>query len=471
MSDSFSPEAFGQSFHGFLQNMAATAPEVESPVLIRLREHFGADPQQFPIVQQEFSQPREPDVQIAVDRWFEREGRSMELLGVRCDATFGATLAELLAPVKTSLAGSSPPNLGPVAYHSISLGTDRTLTSVSDGLYLIRDQGVPFVAYRHKSRGFRGRGDGPVIEVQAAQRETAEAFLRAITEHMRRESVYRGRVLSVDERYGEVEIKFHDLPAVERSEIVLPAGVLERIERQTLLFAAHGPALLAAGRHLRRGILLYGPPGTGKTMTARYIATAAPNRTVLLLTGRGIGNIEKACEFARQLAPATIILEDVDLIAEERTNQAAGCSPLLFDLLNQMDGIGGDSDVIFLLTTNRPELLEPALAARPGRVDMAVEMPLPDADCRRRLFEKYGRGLGCSPAEFEPFVERTTGVSGAFIAELLRRAALHAALRSAPLVVRADDVDEAMRELLVFGGGLQRRLLGARDAIGYRADG
>ena len=81
------------------------------------------------------------------------------------------------------------------------------------------------------------------------------------------------------------------------------------------------------------------------------------------------------------------MLEDVDLIAEERTRQGSGCTTLLFELLNQMDGLADDADILFVLTTNRPDLLEPALAARPGRIDQAIEVPLPDADCRRRLFE------------------------------------------------------------------------------------
>ena len=64
---------------------------------------------------------------------------------------------------------------------------------------------------------------------------------------------------------------------------------------------------------------------------------------------------------------------------------------MLFELLNQLDGLGDDADVAVLLTSNRPDLLEPALAARPGRVDLAVEVPLPDAPSRRRLLDVYGR--------------------------------------------------------------------------------
>src|SRR5260370_6829523 len=109
-------------------------------------------------------------------------------------------------------------------------------------------------------------------------------------------------------------------------------------------------------------------------------------RRALLLTGRGVGLIERSCKMARLLQPATIILEDVDLIAEERTEQESGCNVLLFELLNQMDGLADDADILFLLTTNRPDILDPALAAPPGRIDHAIEPPLPYHDSPRRLF-------------------------------------------------------------------------------------
>jgi ATP-dependent 26S proteasome regulatory subunit len=151
-----------------------------------------------------------------------------------------------------------------------------------------------------------------------------------------------------------------------------------------------------------------------------YLASRMPDRTVLLITGRGMGLLEQACTMARVLQPATIVLEDVDLVAEERTARGVGCSPLLFELLNQMDGLADDADILFVLTTNRPDLLEPALAARPGRIDQAIEVPVPDAECRGRLFALYGHGLKVV-APVDRYIERTAGASAAFIRELLRR--------------------------------------------------
>ncbi|HEX6158145.1 MAG TPA: AAA family ATPase, partial [Burkholderiales bacterium] len=214
--------------------------------------------------------------------------------------------------------------------------------------------------------------------------------------------------------------------------------------------------------HLKRGLLLHGAPGTGKTLTAMYVAAQMTGRTVLLLTGRGVGLIERSCAMARVLQPSIVILEDVDLVAEERTRSTASCTVLLFELLNQMDGLAEDADVLFLLTTNRPDILEPALASRPGRIDQAIEVPLPDEACRRRLFELYGRGLDLRLEKLEIFIERTQGASAAFIKELMRKAALFAADEGGAAVVKDRHIEEALHELVVDGGQLTKSLLGAR---------
>lgn len=259
-----------------------------------------------------------------------------------------------------------------------------------------------------------------------------------------------------------VQVQFQKLPTIARDQIILPAGVLERVERHTIGFARQREKLRAAGRHLKRGLLLHGAPGTGKTLTAMYLASQMTDRTVLLLTGQGQGQnlIKQSCSMARILEPAMVILEDVDLVAEERTREQA-CGPILFDLLNEMDGLADDADIIFLLTTNRPDIVEPALAARPGRIDQSVEIPLPDAACRMRLLERYAQGMPVRIARWDAYVARTQGTSGAFIRELMRKAALFAAEEGEELLVTERHLDEALHELVVEGGALTRSLLGA----------
>ncbi len=140
---------------------------------------------------------------------------------------------------------------------------------------------------------------------------------------------------------------------------------------------------------------------------------------------------------------------------------------LLFELLNQMDGLADDADILFILTTNRPDVLEPALAARPGRIDQAIEVPPPDEDCRRRLFALYSRGLALNIEQLDDFIRRTSGVSAAFIRELLRKAAVIAAIETdGDLIVKDEHIHEALAELLVAGGPLTQSLLGAKNSGG-----
>jgi SpoVK/Ycf46/Vps4 family AAA+-type ATPase len=175
----------------------------------------------------------------------------------------------------------------------------------------------------------------------------------------------------------------------------------------------------------------------------------------------------------------------VDLIAEERTARP-GQHPLLFQLLNEMEGLNSAVDVTFLLTTNRADLLEPALAARPGRVDLAAELPLPDAAARRALIRLYQGNLVLD-ADLDTVVERTEGVTAAFLKELLRKAALLAAesdsaadtaggsadggvpahgLDGAPIQVTDAHLTAALEELFEARGHLTRVLLGGQASPG-----
>jgi ATP-dependent 26S proteasome regulatory subunit len=191
----------------------------------------------------------------------------------------------------------------------------------------------------------------------------------------------------------------------------------------------------------------------------------------MLLSGKALRLIAEACSVARTLQPSVIVVEDVDLIAEQR-EFGEGTHPLLFQLLNEMDGLGQDLDVTFLLTTNRADLLEPALAERPGRVDHAALLPVPDADARLRLLHLYQGRLRLELSEPDTVISRTEGVTASFMKELLRRAALSAADESAdevagkPLTVTDAHMATALDQLLDTRNQLTRVLLGGQPGSG-----
>lgn len=384
MSDggSISAGDFGAAFKGFLEQSVAQAPVQEPFFRARLTDHFGVAPTTLPIVAEQFPSHNHPNVQVAFDGYLAEGGRPFELLGVASEhkRMMGVGLGDLAAAARGGLMGGSPQQ-GPVDYINLAAGNDEEKISCAQfGVYLIA-AGDDRLAILVRGTDRRFGSSEVTVEVMATEQSAAERFLADIRSRIRRHNIYRGRVVSLAQRQmGPLEVKFHQLAPIERDGIVLPEGVLERIERQTIRFGELADRLSAAGRHLKRGLLLWGPPGTGKTLTAMYLARRMPERTVLLLTGQTLGLIETSCAMARLLQPATVILEDVDLVAEERSRQSTGTNAVLFELLNQMDGLGDDADVLFILTTNRPELLEPALASRPGRIDEAIEVPLPDPE-------------------------------------------------------------------------------------------
>jgi cell division protease FtsH len=458
-----SAREFGAAFKSFLEQSVGEAPATESAFAAVIRAHLGADPATLPTVSDTHEVTDQPNLQLALDDWLGGPGRSFQALGVASEykRIGGLGLGDLLAPAGGLLRAG--PAIGPVEWVTVRLDGGRTVTCLQFGLLLVRDGDDRFALLVRGPSNY-GMERNVQVEVMAADRERARRLLAELRAGMAERNVYRGRVISLlAHRYGPPSVRFHELPVVAREDIVLPEGLLERLERHTVGFSRHRERLLAAGRHLRRGILLHGRPGTGKTLTATYLAGRMEDRTVVLVTGREVGMLRRSCELARLLAPSMVVLEDVDLVAEERTEQSPGQTTLLFELLNEMDGLPGDADVVVLLTSNRPELLEPALVARPGRVDLAVEVPLPDPAARRRLFELYGRGLVLRVDGLDRLVARTEGVSPAFIRELLRKAALLAVGPGEEIVVEDRHLDQALHELVVGGGELTRRLLGAAE--------
>ena len=430
----------------------------KTPALFtRLRKHFGTDPAKLPVIEQQFQTYQRANLHLTAEELISGSAPPRNLVGVVLPYQYsGVSLAKLSRP-ETAKGYEE----GPVEYVDVQLADDQKLACIKQGLYTFHDGGRP-VALLITEGDYRS--EGIQTEVMGADHETAERFARKLAKGVRFGTAFRGKVLSVEEDCrGQVSVRFHKLPDIRRENLILPDDLLRRIERQAMGLTKHADKLRAAGRHLKRGILMHGKPGTGKTLSAMYLAAQMPGRTVMVLTGNAVGSIETACALARLLEPATVVLEDVDLIGTERHQQSVGANALLFELLNQMDGLGEDADILFILTTNRPDHLEPALAARPGRIDLAIEVPLPDDECRRRLIDLYGRGLELRLADREVWVRRTKGVSAAFIRELLRKAAVLAAEANGTgpeLVVTDRHVEEALAELLVAGGPMTRALLG-----------
>lgn len=269
-------------------------------------------------------------------------------------------------------------------YANLAVGPDTQRQAVALGLWLFTFDGSPLAVL------------------------LAEFRLR-----MDSNSVLKGQVISlVTSEYGPstAGVTFHHRPSLPASDVILPGGLLQKVADHTVGIATHRESLRDHGQHLKRGILLYGRPGTGKTHTVRHLLSKGEGSTAILLSGGSLARISEAARMARALQPSIVVLEDCDLIAEDRSF-GHGPQPLLFEVLDAMDGLDNDADVAFILTTNRPDMLERALAQRPGRVDLAVEIPLPAYAERVRLLELYGRLVAFSPAALDAAADRTEGTT------------------------------------------------------------
>jgi ATP-dependent 26S proteasome regulatory subunit len=178
-----------------------------------------------------------------------------------------------------------------------------------------------------------------------------------------------------------------------------------------------------------------------------------------------VGLLDHYMQLARFMQPALIVIEDADLIARARTTMNSPCEESLLNrLLNEMDGLREDAELLFILTTNRPEELEPALSARPGRIDQAIEFPLPDEDGRLKLINLYAGQLQIAPELKQSIVGRTTGASAAFIKELMRRSAQYAIQAGSDSKLSDSEIASALDEMLFSGGSLNHKLLGVTHA-------
>jgi hypothetical protein len=446
---------FGVAFRQFMNWAHSTAETSDNEVSRLVRAHLGDEGERQSVLTRELPRYEHVNLQTALNAWAAGAGRAVEVHGIALPSHYDLSLQQLVA------AESLPPlRLTAPALADLPNGPDSTLGCLRLAVLLVTDSRGRYVVMIQAPNEHQR---GLLAEVAGLPVDQAQDLLAELDRLRSELNVYRGHLLDASlDPMGGVILSFASPPGIGRDEVVLPGPVLTRIERHALGVAGHRDALLAAGQHLKRGLLLFGPPGTGKTHTIRYLLGQMDGYTRLVLTGRALVAVGPVTELARSLLPAVVVLEDVDLVAEERSMGPAS-NPVLFDLLDAMDGAAPDADLLFLLTTNRSDLLEPALAARPGRVDVAVEIALPDAPAREQLLTLYGRSvpLALTEDDVSQAVERTDGTTASFLKELIRRSVLEALQDDPDLTaVTGAHVSRALDDLLDSAQSVSRTLLG-----------
>jgi hypothetical protein len=367
-----------------------------------------------------------------------------------------------------------PAIIMPPEYEEVDVGDDEPVRTLKNGLWLA-SVGEPNYRVAILMSEAQRHGTTTGVQFQVATpndprgAEVSQRFFKQLEAAVANGRSYRGKVLSLEQRdpySGQASgIRVHRLRRVEREQVILPAKTLALLERNVIRFVAQRKRLAELGQATKKGLLFYGAPGTGKTHTIHYLAGALPGHTTLLITAEQVGRLDEYMQLARLLQPSVVVIEDVDLIARERSDMHSACEEVMLNkLLNEMDGLRESADILFILTTNRPRALEAALASRPGRVDQAIEFPLPDDEGRRKLVHLYGGAAELVPEVVEAIVSRTQGVSAAFIKELMRRAAQFQIERGETgRRIELGDVEEALNEMLFAGGSLDLALLGGGE--------
>jgi ATP-dependent Clp protease adapter protein ClpS len=433
-----------------------------------LSAHFrGIRLDQLAATSRQFPGHMRADVQAGVDKLF--SASSLRFFGIHEEFRY-----ETLTIASLSRNSRNAPAIAPAQYHEVDVGEAAPVRCLDNGLWLGR-KGKLRYAVMLSSHREHSREPGTRIEIAVPVGAKGAEFVRRCFSELERAvneaRSYRGKVLSldVDRNYkGRAEgVTVHKLPPVRREDVILPEATLKLLDRNIISFVQNRPKLRQLGQSTRKGILLYGPPGTGKTHTIRYLASNLVDHTTLIITAGQVGLLAQYMSLARLLQPAIVVIEDVDLIARDREQMTGGCDEVLLNgLLNEMDGLKPDADILFVLTTNRPEQLESALAGRPGRIDQAIEVPVPNDIGRRKLVQLYGSGLPLGDAIVAEAAQRTEGVSAAFIKELMRRVAQASIARDGGASVESADIGDALDDMLFAGGKLNVKLLGGAREIG-----
>lgn len=214
------------------------------------------------------------------------------------------------------------------------------------------------------------------------------------------------------------------------------------------------------GASMPKGVLLVGPPGTGKTMLAKAVAGEANvpffsmsgSEFVEMFVGMGASKVRDLFKQAKEKAPCIVFIDEIDAIGKKRDGQMGGNDEreqTLNQLLTEMDGFEGNTGVIILAATNRPESLDPALT-RPGRFDRRVPVELPDLKGREEILKVHAKKIKVAEdVDFNKVARMASGASGAELANIVNEAALRAVRDGRKFATQAD-LEESI-EVVIAG--------------------
>ena len=200
------------------------------------------------------------------------------------------------------------PSVGPPEYVNAAVGPDRTMACLEFAIVLISSPDGPVALFVRRGES-QGMGTPRLaLQAVAAGDGVAARLVAELRRLMHEHDVYRGQVLTmkVDAHTGASELVFLERPQLDAAGLILPNGVLERVERHVLGPTKHRERSSPAAGISHAGLLLWGPPGTGKTLTVRYLASVLTDATVIILSGGSLGFVGAFAGLAKRLAPSLL---------------------------------------------------------------------------------------------------------------------------------------------------------------------
>jgi cell division protease FtsH len=248
----------------------------------------------------------------------------------------------------------------------------------------------------------------------------------------------------------QTQITFGDVAGIEQAKLELT---------EVVDFLKNADRFTALGAKIPKGVLLVGPPGTGKTLLARAVAGEAGvpffsisgSEFVEMFVGVGASRVRDLFEQAKAQAPCIVFIDEIDAVGRQRGAGLGGGNDereqTLNQLLTEMDGFEGNTGIIIIAATNRPDVLDSALL-RPGRFDRQVVVDRPDYAGRLEILNVHARGKTLAKdVDLERISRRTPGFTGADLANLLNESAILAARRSLT-EISMDEVNDAIDRIL-----------------------
>jgi cell division protease FtsH len=272
----------------------------------------------------------------------------------------------------------------------------------------------------------------------------------------------------------QTQVTFGDVAGIEQAKLEL-AEVVD--------FLKNADRFTAIGAKIPKGVLLVGPPGTGKTLLAKAVAGEAGvpffsisgSEFVEMFVGVGASRVRDLFEQAKTNAPCIVFIDEIDAVGRQRGAGMGGGNDereqTLNQLLTEMDGFEGNTGIIIIAATNRPDVLDQALL-RPGRFDRQVTVDRPDFNGRAEILNVHARGKTLSKdVDLDRIARRTPGFTGADLSNLLNEAAILAARRNLT-EISMDEVNDAIDRILA-GPEKKDRVMGEKrkELVAYHEAG